>query len=399
VPPPPLALKSVPKGLLATVGSLLDDPLYSDVVFVLAKHGQPLKSARRIYAARKLLQRAEYFESMFSFGFSETMPEQLSITADDQSQSEASDSYTQRFSAEDSDEEDVEVESSYALASSTPSHSGGEEGTLANSSADFPMGLPDVTPFEDVAADHGNGGADVNQEQQNQSMVTLAPENENESTEHVPGPPKIAVVIKDVAYATYLAVLYYIYTDAIVFAPLSSSFTFSEKEQPVYSSTSTPTLSENPAGSVKRKSKSQPEKGAKTRKEWIAEWKRINPGRPDPCSAKAAYKLADRLDLVDLKERAFQHIIKSLTVENIAFEMFSSFSATFGDVRKVQIQYFLEHWTDIRNSEAMRNVWMQIRNGRHPGFEEVWPVIASSLEFKPRPRATAVEGDSSQQEM
>jgi hypothetical protein len=49
----------------------------------------------------------------------------------------------------------------------------------------------------------------------------------------------------------------------------------------------------------------------------------------------------------------------------------------------------------------MRNVWHQIRLGRHPGFEEglcmsalavvlelirplVWPVIATQLEFKPQ---------------
>jgi len=50
--------------------------------------------------------------------------------------------------------------------------------------------------------------------------------------------------------------------------------------------------------------------------------------------------------------------------------VFSPFSATFSDVRKVQINYFLEHWGDIRSSEAMRNVWQQIRIARHPGFEE-----------------------------
>lgn len=60
------------------------------------------------------------------------------------------------------------------------------------------------------------------------------------------------------------------------------------------------------------------------------------------------------LDLHDLKERAFQvnrhpkqlyyivdrsqsnqHIEKSLTVQNIAYEVFSPFSAAFADIRKV----------------------------------------------------------------
>jgi hypothetical protein len=65
-----------------------------------------------------------------------------------------------------------------------------------------------------------------------------------------------------------------------------------------------------------------------------------------------------------------QHIQKSLTVDNIPYEVFSPFSATFSDVRKVQVNFFLEHWGDIRSSDAMRIVWQQIRIGRHPGFEE-----------------------------
>jgi len=67
---------------------------------------------------------------------------------------------------------------------------------------------------------------------------------------------------------------------------------------------------------------------------------------------------------------------------------------------QVEINFFLTHWQEIRASESMRDVWQQIRNGRHPGFEEgwlnlnrilsvtsdalsVWPLIAQSLEFKP----------------
>jgi len=82
------------------------------------------------------------------------------------------------------------------------------------------------------------------------------------------------------------------------------------------------------------------------------------------------------LDLKDLKERASQHIIKSLTVTNVPHEVFSSFSAAFDEIRKVQVDFFLANWTEIRGSEAMRHVWAQIRIGRHPGFEEgMWMVV------------------------
>jgi hypothetical protein len=54
--------QSVPKTLLDTVGALLDDPLYSDVEFIVPRRGQSLRSARRIWASRRLLKRAEYFD-------------------------------------------------------------------------------------------------------------------------------------------------------------------------------------------------------------------------------------------------------------------------------------------------------------------------------------------------
>jgi hypothetical protein len=83
-----------------------------------------------------------------------------------------------------------------------------------------------------------------------------------------------------------------------------------------------------------------------------------------------------------------QHIVKSLTVDNVPYEVFSGFSAMFSQIRKVrdalalpvpatdgdgdqvEVSYFLDNWAEIRSSPAMRNVWQQIRLGRHPGFEE-----------------------------
>jgi len=229
--------------------------------------------------------------------------------------------------------------------------------------------------------------------------LITAPSSED-STTSAPGPRKVQVVVRDVAYSTYRAVLYYIYTDTIVFAPLASSFTkhsfFSPVppalKQPRSLGLSTPAVTApEPQGIFQLGHNLKASVSSETtlpglpssRKEWIADWEKNNPGRPRPCSAKAVYRLADKLDLQELKDRAFQHIIKSLTVDNVAYEVFSDFSAAFEDVRKVEVQFFLDHWADIRGSEAMSNVWQQIRVGRHPGFEEVWPLIAVNLEFKP----------------
>lgn len=55
--------QSVPKSLLDTVGALLDDKAYSDVEFVIPRRGQPMENARRIWASRRMLKRAEYFDT------------------------------------------------------------------------------------------------------------------------------------------------------------------------------------------------------------------------------------------------------------------------------------------------------------------------------------------------
>lgn len=94
----------------------------------------------------------------------------------------------------------------------------------------------------------------------------------------------------------------------------------------------------------------------------------------------------------ELKQRAYEHIVRSLTPANVPYEVFSSFSAQYEEVRKVQVDYFLAHWSEIRNGEAMRNVFQQIRLGRHPGFEEIWPLIVQHLVFRPDSAGLGVRG-------
>lgn len=53
----------VPKDLLESVGQLLDDPLYSDIEFVFPSRSRFVPAPRRIYASKRLLSRADYFDS------------------------------------------------------------------------------------------------------------------------------------------------------------------------------------------------------------------------------------------------------------------------------------------------------------------------------------------------
>jgi hypothetical protein len=61
---------------------------------------------------------------------------------------------------------------------------------------------------------------------------------------------------------------------------------------------------------------------------------------------------------------------------------------------QTEVEFFLNHWNEIRASDVLKNVWIQIRNGKHPGFEqgkciEIWTAFryltdfASSLSLAP----------------
>lgn len=230
----------------------------------------------------------------------------------------------------------------------------------------------------------------------------------------IPGPKKTKVVVKDVAYATYFAFLYYLYTDSIVFSPLTSDFLAKSASEPVSASSTSnsdaqhqPQSGYSPSSSHNNNNSSSTAHGPayqnhmlgengeashRSRSDWVRAWMHANPGKPAPCSAKACYRLADKLGLTELRARAFQHIVKSLTVTNVPYEVFSSFSAAFEDIRKVQVEFFLMNWSEIKSNDAMRNVFQQIRLGRHPGFEEVWPAIIVNLEFMPKTSETSAEG-------
>ncbi|KAG6897554.1 hypothetical protein C0992_000337 [Termitomyces sp. T32_za158] len=294
---------------------------------------------------------------------------------------------------EDSDDEDDEVTTTTTTTAQSdpdPNSSVSMENTAA-SVVEIPT--------------EGSNDAETDDEQRNVRAKLSHPSSPRSNVNKalspcvdVPHNPRISIVIKDVAYATYMALLYYVsshtihqqtdfdyssqlYTDIVVFAPLSSTF-LPTAADPTTENTQPPSPSEEPS-SLKAADESPT-----SRRQWLQRWKEKHPNRPIPCSAKAMFRLADRLDLPELRARASQHIVKSLTVENIAYEIFTPFTAAFEDIRKIQVDFFLAHWKDIRTSASMRHVWQQIRNGRHPGFEEVWPVIASNLEFKPSSKST-----------
>ncbi|KAG8822097.1 hypothetical protein FRC19_006709 [Serendipita sp. 401] len=454
VNPPRIKKRAVPMAMLDVVGSLLDDPTYSDIEFVFPNKTTPGKTKgepKKIWANKKLLTRADYFHAMFNSGFSEnasltfssgrgvsssiesdrdTLPSEDHLLDDSDLEDEAADTESIALGEANDDDEGLETEKYETPSDERPmqedmtnattirqSHSASNEGAFVGNAQDIEgdtiFGDKRSMPYATAGTQTSPRSRRISTRRDESPEVVLVESHITQGyAQPVPGPPKLRVVVRDAAYATYRAVLYYLYTDSIIFAPLASSFLHKSKRhtrsQSQRVTADAPTdiprdgedsMSSTRPGLSRRSTQLPPggegmvlvttaSSGATTRGQWIKAWEIENPGRPLPCSAKAVFRLADKLDLAELKERAREHIVKSLTVTNIPHEVFSSFSATFEDIRRVQIDYFLANWGEIRGSEAMSGVWQQIRNGRHPGFEEVWPLIAQNLEY----RTTQAEG-------
>lgn len=103
-------------------------------------------------------------------------------------------------------------------------------------------------------------------------------------------------VSSNTSYTTYRAVLCWILTSHIAFAPLTSSFP----------------LSVSP-----------------TRRAYLTSYAASSPSLPLPTSSKSAFRLADFLDLDPLESLALEAIRQGLSVENAAEELFSDVSRVY----------------------------------------------------------------------
>ncbi|KAJ7461372.1 hypothetical protein B0H11DRAFT_1923644 [Mycena galericulata] len=125
------------------------------------------------------------------------------------------------------------------------------------------------------------------------------------------------VVLKDTAFKTWKALLYYLYTRRINFRPLKSE---GPKEMDV----------EGPT-----------------------------------CSAKSMYRLADKLGLEELQTLALAHISSRLSEDNILEEVFSSFTSVYPAFQELEVGVLTSNFSE-KASEGLKEITKKICKGEKP---------------------------------
>ncbi|KIP11682.1 hypothetical protein PHLGIDRAFT_114266 [Phlebiopsis gigantea 11061_1 CR5-6] len=190
---------------------------------------------------------------------------------------------------------------------------------------DFDMVNSQLNPqdFDRAASSTGGEAVVVKSEPLSQaSTSTFAAEDVPESTGN-------RVVLHGVAAATWEAILYWLYSGIIVFAPLTSG-------------------------------------GRADRTAFIDQHTAANPDRPRPVSCKSIYRIADALRLDALKKRALDHLVGQLSTETYLHELFSAFTSRYDEVRKHEMLAVVKHWDELKGSKALQAKMQDVVSGKLP---------------------------------
>ncbi|KAI5477540.1 BTB/POZ-like domain containing protein [Pseudohyphozyma bogoriensis] len=81
----------------------------------------------------------------------------------------------------------------------------------------------------------------------------------------------------------------------------------------------------------------------------------LNAGPPS-ASPKSVYRLAHFLGLTELQKLAIKSFERQLTVDNVAIELFSDVTRTFGELQDVALDYAVVNWEQVKETAAMKEL-------------------------------------------
>ncbi|GAA6024722.1 hypothetical protein JCM10207_002809 [Rhodosporidiobolus poonsookiae] len=168
--------------------------------------------------------------------------------------------------------------------------------------------------------------------------------NEKRTDESDDNSRRSAVIyVADFNATTYRALLYYFYTDFIAFTPPASDYTAAWNEDD--GGMQTQPLMGAPAD-------------ASSRRKYLLSRAPSSSGSAavEPTSPHAIYRLADKIDLPQLKSKAKEAILKGFTVENILYELGSTFSYHYDEIQEAALAYAWKNW-------GAAEIWAKLLKG------------------------------------
>ncbi|GAA5877226.1 hypothetical protein JCM1840_003024 [Sporobolomyces johnsonii] len=148
-------------------------------------------------------------------------------------------------------------------------------------------------------------------------------EQEQDQDKEIDGAPFKTVTVIDTAYTTYFAVLVWMVTGYIRFAPLRSRFRSDDEDD----------KQARAAELDKMLSQSDSQ-------------------LPPPASPKSVYRLAHLLELPDLLQLALDDFGSQLSPANVAYELYSDVSCTYEAIRDVALEFTVANWKEVAEAEG-----------------------------------------------
>lgn len=87
----------------------------------------------------------------------------------------------------------------------------------------------------------------------------------------------------------------------------------------------------------------------------------------------------------ELRTLALSHFRKSLSPANTAWELYSDVSAVYPEIREICLEYAVEHWSEVRDSCALRQIEAMDAVDLPAGANGVSLELARTLAMRGRP--------------
>ncbi|BGP13098.1 hypothetical protein JCM10213v2_001017 [Rhodosporidiobolus nylandii] len=160
-------------------------------------------------------------------------------------------------------------------------------------------------------------------------------EHEDEGSAAGAESSKLTVKVTDTGFITFRALLYFLYTNRVSFTPSASLFTV----ELIKGAASTSSIAK-----------------ASSRRAFLLATSTKTTYPVEKASPHALYRVADKLGIEELKKRAREAIVADFRVENILYELISTFCHHFEDIQREALKYAWENWETVKTTPAFPRV-------------------------------------------